>query len=144
MQVFIVHNRNMLQFLSDIGLRNFLFFEIYVGGLILSSLLHTVFLLSFAVRAAIGYWPRLDDPLDLAYLAILLLGYGGTIVLVVAGLIRRRATRLLGTQLLLPVYWILHSIAALRAAYQLLVRPYFWGQTQHGRTRQERRPPARP
>jgi cellulose synthase/poly-beta-1,6-N-acetylglucosamine synthase-like glycosyltransferase len=143
MQTFIVHNRNMPQFLGDIGLRNFLFFQVYVGGLILSSLLHTVFLLSFAVRAAFGAWPRLYDPVDLAYLTILILGYGGTIVLVVAGLKRRRATRLLAAQALLPLYWILHSIAALRAAWQLLVRPYFWGQTMHGRTRQDRRPPAR-
>ena len=31
-----------------------------------------------------------------------------------------------------------HTIAAMRAAHQLLVRPYFWGKTEHGRTQRPR------
>lgn len=141
MQTFIVHNRSTRAFLTDIGWRNFLFFEIYVGGLILSSLLHTVFLTSLVVRGLLGHWPRLDDPLDLAYLSILVIGYGATVALIVMGLLRRRASRLLPLQLLLPVYWALHSAASLNAAWQLMTRPYFWGKTTHGRTRKTRRPP---
>lgn len=138
MQTFIVHNRSVGRFIADIGWRNFLFFEIYVGSLIISSLLHTVFVLSFVVRAALGSWPRLDDPVDLAYLAILVLGYASTVVLVLAGLVRRGAWHLMPQQLLLPVYWFMHSVAALRAAHQLLFRPYYWGKTTHGQTRQAR------
>lgn len=138
MQTFIVHNRNARLFLADIGWRNFLFFEIYVGSLIASSLLHTVFLASFAVRGALGHWPRLSDPVELGYMAVLVLGYAGSIALVLAGLARRRAWHLLPQQLMLPFYWVMHSVAALRAAYQLLTRPYFWGKTTHGRTRRHR------
>ena len=138
MQTFIVHNRSPGRFVADIGWRNFVFFEIYVGSLIISSLLHTVFVLSLGVRGLLGYWPRLDDPVDGAYLAVLVLGYAGTVVLVLAGLARRRAWHLMPQQLLLPVYWFMHSIAALRAAHQLLFRPYFWGKTMHGQTRRAR------
>lgn len=138
MQTFIVHNRSPGRFISDIGWRNFVFFEIYVGSLIISSLLHTVFLTSLIARGMLGQWPRVDDPIDVAYLTVLVIGYGGTVVLVLAGLVRRRAWHLMPQQLLLPVYWIMHSIAALRAAHQLLFRPYFWGKTAHGRTRQAR------
>jgi hypothetical protein len=45
---------------------------------------------------------------------------------------------LLPHQLGLPLYWVLHSIATLRALHELLVRPYFWAKTEHGRTRMRR------
>ena len=38
-------------------------------------------------------------------------------------------------QLLLPLYWLLHSVAAFRAAYELVVRPTYWAKTEHGMTR---------
>jgi cellulose synthase/poly-beta-1,6-N-acetylglucosamine synthase-like glycosyltransferase len=139
MQTFIVHNSKPREFLADIGWRNFLFFEIYVGNLILSSLLHTVFIGSFVLRAALGEGIIVEDGVDAAYLVILVVGYGGAVALVVAGLLRRRSFALIPMQILLPVYWALHSIAALFAAHQLLVRPYFWGKTAHGRTRRPRR-----
>jgi cellulose synthase/poly-beta-1,6-N-acetylglucosamine synthase-like glycosyltransferase len=138
MQTFIVHNRNARHFLRDIGWRNFLFFEIYVGGLILSSLLHTVFLASVVLRGVFGHWLDAGTPVGAAYLAILIFGYGATVALLLAGLIRRRGWRLVPVQLLLPLYWLLHSAAALNAAQQLIFRPYFWGKTTHGRTRQKR------
>lgn len=138
MQTFIVHNRSPILFARDIGVRNFLFFEIYVGSLILSSLVHALFIGGFAARIALGHWPDLGNPVDLAYVAILVLGYGGALVLVVAGLVRCRAWHLIPQQLALPLYWLMHSIASLHAAHQLLVRPYFWGKTAHGRTRRVR------
>jgi cellulose synthase/poly-beta-1,6-N-acetylglucosamine synthase-like glycosyltransferase len=33
-----------------------------------------------------------------------------------------------------PVYWLLHSVAAWRAAYQLVVDPFTWEKTPHGLT----------
>ena len=139
MQTFIVHNRKVGDFLRDIGWRNFLFFEIYVGSLIVSSLLHTVFVTSLVVRGLLGHWPRFDSGVDLAYLTVLVIGYGATAVLFLGGIIRRRAWALLPYQVLQPIYWMLHSVASLRAAHQLMFRPYFWGKTAHGRTRARRR-----
>jgi cellulose synthase/poly-beta-1,6-N-acetylglucosamine synthase-like glycosyltransferase len=139
MQTFIVHNRNAGLFLADIGWRNFVFFEIYVGGMILSSLLHTVFVVSLIVRGLVfGLWPGTTTPVEIAYLAILVFGYLGTVVLVIAGLVRRQCWELIPLQAALPFYWALHSIAAMRAAHQLIFRPYFWGKTTHGRTRRAR------
>ena len=139
MQTFIVHNRKVGDFLGDIGWRNFLFFEIYAGSLILSSLLHTVFVASLVLRGLLGHWPHFDDHVDVIYLGVLVAGYGATALVFLCGIIRRRTWSLLPWQLLQPVYWFLHSVAALRAAHQLLVRPYFWGKTAHGRTRARRR-----
>ena len=40
--------------------------------------------------------------------------------------------------MLLPFYWVLHSIATVRAAIELLTRPHFWAKTTHGLTRLQR------
>jgi hypothetical protein len=34
--------------------------------------------------------------------------------------------------LLLPVYWVLMSLAAIKAAWQLVVSPNYWEKTTHG------------
>ena len=31
-----------------------------------------------------------------------------------------------------PFYWALMSVAAWKALYQLVVKPYFWEKTEHG------------
>jgi hypothetical protein len=67
------------------------------------------------------------------------IGYAASVLIVLAGLVRRRAWHLLAAQLLVPVYWTMHSLAALRAGWQLLTRPYFWGKTAHGQTQKKRR-----
>ena len=141
MQTFIVHNRSPRRFLEDIGWRGFLAFEIYIGSMIISALLHSVFLASFAASLLFGFRTGLvTDVWDAASIAILLIGYSGAGALVVAGLLRLGQPKLLAYQLGLPLYWVLHSIATLRALHELLVRPYFWAKTEHGRTRMRRLP----
>ncbi len=34
--------------------------------------------------------------------------------------------------LLSPLYWVLQSVAAVKAIYQLVFRPFFWEKTVHG------------
>jgi len=137
MQTFIVHNRAPGLFLSDIGWRGFLGFQVLVGGMILASLLHTAFVASLLLRLAlegvVGLVPR--DIWDWFSVAILTVGYGGTFTVVVSGLLRQKAAHLLPMQLLLPVYWILHSVAAVIAAVELIRKPIYWAKTTHGVTR---------
>jgi len=140
MQTFLVHNRHPLQFYRDIGWRGWVFFQIYVGSLIASSLIHTVFALTVVVQIAffgLG-WLRIGDVWDLVYLFVLIIGYGGAFGIALAGLARQGKTELAVYQVLLPVYWLLHAVAALRAAVELLIRPYFWSKTRHGETRMVR------
>ena len=44
---------------------------------------------------------------------------------------RRRRFRLVLSSLLMPVYWLLISLAAYRALYQLIRNPYLWEKTEH-------------
>lgn len=139
MQTFIVHNRRPRAFLDEVGWKGFLAFQVYVGGMILSAPLHTAFLATFLVRLLLPYAP--PDLWDFVSLTVFIVGYGGPATLVVAGLTRAHRNDLLRYQLLLPFYWLLHSLAAMRALAELLLRPHFWAKTEHGRTRVVRATP---
>jgi cellulose synthase/poly-beta-1,6-N-acetylglucosamine synthase-like glycosyltransferase len=140
MTTFIVHNRAPGLFLSEIGWRGFLGFQVLVGGMILGSLLHTAFIGSLLLRlwaeGVAGLMPR--DAWDWAAVAILVSGYGGAFAIQVSGLVHQRAWRLLPVQVLLPAYWLLHTWAALRAARELIFKPAYWAKTTHGVTRVSR------
>ena len=138
MQTFIVHNRNPLELLRDLGWGGFLGFHIYVGSMILSAPLHSIFLISSIVAGFLPHRAVAFSAWDLATAAVIFIGYGGPAALVVAGLARLDRRDLLVQQLLLPFYWLLHSVAAVRALWELVTRPYFWAKTEHGRTRAKR------
>ena len=108
-----------------------------VGGMMVTSMLHTALVGSILIRLAIegpgGLAPR--DLWDWVSLAILVSGYVGAFAIQVSGLIQQRAFRLLPMQALLPAYWFLHSFASLRAAWELIVKPVYWAKTTHGVTR---------
>jgi hypothetical protein len=140
MQTFLVHNRHPGDLLGELGWRNFLFVQVHVGSLIASSLIHTVFVISLGLQLLV-LGPalfRLADLWDVLYLAVLIVGYGGAFGIAIAGLWRQGRLDLAVYQVLLPVYWLLHAVAAVRATIELLVRPYHWNKTRHGETRVSR------
>ena len=136
-----MHARTPRKLLDDIGWKAFLGFHILVGGMILSSLLHTVFLGTLLGRVVFeglgGLAPR--DIWDWFALLILATGYGGAWAVVFSGLGHLRAWRLMPVQLIVPLYWMLHSIATLFAAVELITKPMHWAKTTHGKTRLARR-----
>ncbi|WP_423069077.1 hypothetical protein [Devosia sp. CN2-171] len=136
MQTFIVHNSHPRELLRDLGWKGFASFQVYVGSMILSGPLHTLFVAS--VIATTLLQGLIFDVWFALTCLITLIGYGGPAALVVAGLRRLGRSDLIAIQLLLPVYWVLHSIAGMRALHELLTRPYFWAKTLHGETRMAR------
>jgi glycosyltransferase XagB len=65
-------------------------------------------------------------------LANLLFGNGVIIYLSLLAGFKRRSYGLVPFALLSPLYWLLHSIASYKAAWQLLTKPFYWEKTQHG------------
>ncbi len=131
MQTFVVHNRNPILLLRELGWPAFLVFEALVLGMIIAPVLHCGFALVLAI-GLLGGWntPELSAWWAF-YLAILILGYGSALAMVAMGLARTGQTGLLGRQALLPVYWLLMGIATLRAACELVVRPFYWFKSPH-------------
>ena len=136
-QTYCVHALRPRKLLRDLGWKAFLGFHLIVGGMIMSSLLHTVFLGTVIGRlvfdGAMGFMPH--DVWDWFAGGILLAGYGGALAVVVSGLAHLRAWRLVPMQLLVPIYWILHSIATVFAAREFITAPTSWSKTTHGVTR---------
>ena len=59
-------------------------------------------------------------------------GYAVSILVGVISVWRRRRADLALHALLMPIYWLLISVAAYRALYQLARDPYLWEKTEHG------------
>jgi cellulose synthase/poly-beta-1,6-N-acetylglucosamine synthase-like glycosyltransferase len=135
MQTFLVHTRNPLRLRRDIGTRNFMFFMATIGGLIYTVLISPVFwvLLILWLLFQPGWIPELF-PGPVYYIALinLLLGNFFFVFLGLAGAVGRGYDDLAPHTLLVPIYWLLMSVAGYVALYELITKPYYWQKTEHG------------
>jgi cellulose synthase/poly-beta-1,6-N-acetylglucosamine synthase-like glycosyltransferase len=140
MQTWLVHMRSPVLLARELGWKGFLVFQLLVGGTVLAALIHVPFAAHLGWRAATA---SSDDPLSLVLLGFeaiaLLSGYVISGVLGLYGLSRRRLLGCGWVLLLMPVYWLLLSLAAWRALLQFLHDPYGWEKTEHGLARTSRR-----
>jgi cellulose synthase/poly-beta-1,6-N-acetylglucosamine synthase-like glycosyltransferase len=148
-QTWLVHMRHPIQLLREVGLAGFIGFNLFVGGTPLLSLLNPV----FWAMAAIWF---IASPPFIAALFPSWLYYAATVSLVAGNatffytsLVSARLTgrpTLVLAGLLVPVYWVLMSVAAVKALVQLASSPSFWEKTVHGldRSAAPLRPAAEP
>ena len=139
MQCWLVHMRQPLRLARELKLSGFAAFQLLVGGTVLAALVHVL----FAARLT---WMLvampLDDVMTRALLGVdaftLAAGYLISVALGLIGLARRRLLSCAWVLLLIPIYWLLLSLAAWRALFQLLRDPYRWEKTEHGLARTSR------
>jgi glycosyltransferase XagB len=141
MQTFLVYSRHPIALIREIGLRNFLSFALFVGGTPVTFLATPIFYLLF-VLGLIGMlfgnqMVSVLFPRWVLYVALfnLVIGNFLGIYLNMIAIFLRKNYKLMPFALLNPVYWLLHSIAAYKALWQLFTRPFYWEKTQHGITR---------
>ncbi len=134
MQVWLVAMRHPWRLLRALGPWRFFCFHATVGGtpfVLLLNPLYWCLTLLYAVTAW-GMVPRLfPQPVLAISLLTGLLGNLIFIYLAIYGLLKREYYRFVPLMFLSPVYWVLQSIAAWKALYQLLVKPHFWEKTVH-------------
>jgi cellulose synthase/poly-beta-1,6-N-acetylglucosamine synthase-like glycosyltransferase len=136
MQTYAVHMRTPRRLWRELGASGFLAFQVVIGGLILSALVQPLFygLLLWDLWDG-ALWTRAESQAGLLIAGLaainIVVGYGSAIAL--AGLVRWRRRRRLpaGLLLTLPLYWLLISVAAYRALWQLAVAPSLWEKTPH-------------
>ena len=127
LQTWLVHMRNPGELVAQTGWTGFLALQATVIGVVLTSAFYPFFL---ALTAADMLGNPPPGPLELAFLAQLAFGTG---VMFLSSLWALRQKNLLaGTLLLTPAYWLLASIAAWIAIWQLLANPFHWNKTRHG------------
>lgn len=135
MQTYLVHMRNPARTARDLGWASFLGLQVLMGGLIISALVHPWFYILAAFDLSLGPVTTLPHPLSTALWAIgvtnLVLGYATGVVLGCVAVIGRGRYRLAAWTLTMPLYWLLVSLAAYRALFQLMSAPYRWEKTRH-------------
>lgn len=142
MKTWLVHMRAPHRLLQDLGVAGFLTFQLVVGGNVLAALVYPIFLAGALHELAV------DAPSHQGFVATLLAGLHATTLVsgVLAsafvgwlGLARRGLAAHAWVLVLIPLHWLLLSLAAWRALYQLLRDPYRWEKTEHGLAHTSRR-----
>lgn len=143
-QTWLVHMRQPRLLWRKLGWPGFVAFQLIVGGNALAALVHPLFLAGFIYALANGapLWSA-DGVIILIFAALYgataLFGYLTSAFLCWLGLARRGLLANAWVLLLMPVHWLLLSLAAWRALYQLVVAPYEWEKTEHGLAKSSRR-----
>jgi cellulose synthase/poly-beta-1,6-N-acetylglucosamine synthase-like glycosyltransferase len=137
LQTWLVMMRDPAALVRDMGLPGFLVFQLMIGGMLISSLAHPlmlVFILQWAVLLAaspqdgMSLWQLALFWIDFAnilgsYAIFLVLGYSA-----MTGYERKH---LRSCRIMVPLYWLMVSFAAWRAAIQLKTNPFMWEKTPH-------------
>ena len=140
LQTWLVHMRSPRSLLRDVGFGGFVRFNLFVGGTPLLALLNpiswTLLVLWFVLQPQfivdIMPWPVYYTGLFGWIVGNSLFYY---LNLTVAYELRLRGV--IKAALLLPLYWVMMSIAAVKAAVQLIFNPSYWEKTHHGLSRQQ-------
>jgi cellulose synthase/poly-beta-1,6-N-acetylglucosamine synthase-like glycosyltransferase len=136
-QTYLVHTRQPFRLTADLGVRRALGFHALMGALLLSALVHPFFYALLAYHWLTGH---LLEPADSAAGAVLwviacinlAVGYLASMLVGALSAWRRGRRYLAPSVVLMPVMWLLMSVAAYRALHQLFTDPYLWEKTEHG------------
>ncbi len=135
MQTWLVHMRRPGKLLADLGFGGFLSFQLTIGGTLFIALVNPV-LWALTTLWFAENWEVISAifPGPVFYLAALSLYLGNFLFtyLYALGAALRGYHRVVRYALLAPAYWLLMSVAAWRAVFHLLFKPFHWEKTAHG------------
>jgi cellulose synthase/poly-beta-1,6-N-acetylglucosamine synthase-like glycosyltransferase len=144
MQTLLVHTREPSALRRDLGLLGAVGVHAVLGGLVFSALAQPWFLMLVAYQVSSGEFFAPPETLWSALMisicwANLTIGYVVSVIVGFLSTWRRGRKRLALEALMMPAYWLLISLAAHRALYQLVREPYLWEKTPHGVSRRKSR-----
>ena len=131
----LVHLRHPVQLWRDLGPSGFVQFNLFVGGTPLLAILNPFFWLLtlawFGVHAGIV---QTLYPTPVYFAGLFCFVLGNVVVYYTTILAARRLGRpsLVFAACLVPAYWVMMSMAAIKAFWQLVAAPSYWEKTTHG------------
>jgi len=140
LQTWLVHMRNPVALIDEVGFSGFVVLQATVLGILVSATLQPVFLTFVAVTLCHDLITAETPWLPSLLLNSFFIGNmlaGGAISLL-CGLIAAKRAGLMGfglTLVTMPLYWLLATIAGWMAVWQFIVRPFHWNKTRHGLSR---------
>ena len=135
MQTWLVHMRHPMRLYRRLGFVGFWGFQFFVGFPVLTSLVNpllwstTLMAVVFGADAVSRIFP---PPVIYFAMFNLVVGNAMYVYLTMVAAAKRGWFQLMPWALLAPAYWVLHSVAAYKAIWQLIVAPHYWEKTQHG------------
>ncbi len=137
-QTYLVHMRDVRE-LGRHGHRiDMLTFQLIIGGKIVSMLVNpTLWVMTigyFVFRSEIGGFIESLYLAPIFYIGAFALIIGNFLYLYyyMIGALRQGRPELAIFTIFVPVYWLMMSVAAGLALYDLILRPFHWRKTQHG------------
>ncbi|MDB5166043.1 MAG: glycosyl transferase [Candidatus Saccharibacteria bacterium] len=138
MQTFLVHTRNPRQIQKHPLDMHIFTFYLVVGGKVLSILANPLMWLLtlsyFILKPIVGATIESIYPTPIFYIALVTLVFGNLLYLYyfMLGTAQREQWNLIKFVVIVPLYWLMMSIAGFYALYQLIVKPHYWEKTTHG------------
>jgi glycosyltransferase involved in cell wall biosynthesis/cellulose synthase/poly-beta-1,6-N-acetylglucosamine synthase-like glycosyltransferase/O-antigen/teichoic acid export membrane protein len=136
-QTFFIHNRNPLKLFREQGTHAFIF-QLIIGArmsfMLINPILWLMTISYFALYKFVG--PTIESfyPAPIFYMAVFSLVFGNFMYLYnyMIGAAKRGQWNLIKFVFLVPIYWLMASISATIAFYQLIFKPHYWEKTIHG------------
>jgi glycosyltransferase XagB len=135
LQTFLIHLRSPVILTKEIGSKGALHLCAFVGGTptlaVFNPLFWALTLLWFIAHPVV-----LKEliPAPVYYVSLVLWSFGNFLLWYLTVLTARHTRRegLVLAGVLIPIYWVMMSVAAVKAIWQLVLTPSFWEKTAHG------------
>ncbi len=135
---YLVYMREPLRYLRQGRLREFLSLQMVIGGktavLFVNPLMWALLAIYILFRPIVGDVYHTLFPAPVLYMGTLCLIFGNFLYIYshLVGCMKRSQYSLIKWALSVPIYWVMMSIAAFMALYQLIFKPHYWEKTKHG------------
>ncbi len=134
MQTWLVHMRRPDAFIKQSGWHGLLSIQLFLAGNAVGALMNPVLWGAFLYLTLVnGVGLGMDMPKSLQILNVLALIVGNSFFILCAAIapLKRGWRHLCVYGLTAPIYWLLTSVAAYKALWQIVFKPYYWEKTDH-------------
>ncbi len=137
LQSWLVMMRSPVRVAREMGWKAYMVFHLLIGGMLLSSLTHPLFILYLLVMSrtmlleGIGSIPASQLALFVVDLLNIAASYTIFLLMGIRAMIEHERGLIGKKWLATPLYWLMLSVAAWRAVYELKYKPFVWNKTPH-------------
>jgi glycosyltransferase XagB len=134
LQTYLVHMRHPQQLFKDLGAEKFLKFQLTFGTSIFIPIINPILWILTAASFLLTLNLSWLTPgyLQIICLFNLIAGNVSYLAIYLVACIKLKKYHFTPYALLMPLYWVLHSVASWRGLIQLIRNPFYWDKTSHG------------
>jgi len=137
-QTYLVHMRRPKEFMRKGAPHHAFIFQLVIGGKILSMFVNpfmwAVTIAYFLFRSHVGLFIESFFPAPILYIGVFTFIFGNFLYLYyyMIGCAKRGLNDIIKYAYLVPFYWLMMSVAAWQALYEIVAKPHYWAKTVHG------------